>query len=138
MVGASNQTMPASNLEVGNAVRNRLFTNAHKDTLGKKIPGDLVSRNIQRGRDHGIPGYAVLRAACGLANLTNSIEAPPPEINSTIWKKLLNTYKNDSSQIDGFTGGLAETSPSDGQVNSKSLDLVRILINRWGPFLPAS
>ena len=120
MVGASNQTMPASNLEVGNAVRNTLFTNAHKDTLGKKIPGDLVSRNIQRGRDHGIPGYAVLRAACGLADLTNSIDAPPPEINSATWKKLLTTYKNDSSQIDGFTGGLAERSPSDGQVHSLS------------------
>ena len=118
MVGASNQTMPESSLEVGDAVRNKLFMNAHRDTLNRKIPGDLVSRNIQRGRDHGIPGYAVLRTACGLAELNNSFDAPPVEIDSTIWRKLLNTYKNDSSQIDGFTGGLAETSPSDGQVHS--------------------
>ena len=118
MVGAANQTMPATSLEVCNAVRNKLFTNVHKDTIGYKIPGDLVSRNIQRGRDHGIPGYAVLRKACGLADLSNSINERPAEISEIIWKKLLNTYKNDSSQIDGFTGGLAETSPADGQVDS--------------------
>ena len=120
MVGASNQTMPESNLQIGGAVRNELFKNAHKDTLNRPIPGDLVSRNIQRGRDHGIPGYAVLRTACGLTDLTNSSKAPPPEISSNIWKKLLKTYKKDASQIDGFTGGLAETSPADGQVHSIS------------------
>ena len=120
MTGAADQTMPASSLQVCNSLRNKLFTNVHADTLGHKIPGDLVSRNIQRGRDHGIPGYAVLRKECGLADLTNSIDAPPPEINSATWKKLLTTYKHDSSQIDGFTGGLAETSPSDGQVHSIS------------------
>ena len=110
--------MPASSLQVCNALRNKLFTNVHKDTSGHNIPGDLVSRNIQRGRDHGIPGYAALRAACGLANLTNSLELPPKEIDSATWEKLLTTYKMDSSQIDGFTGGLAEKPQAGGQVDS--------------------
>ena len=122
MVGASNQTMPASNLEVGNAVRNTLFTNAHKDTLGKKIPGDLVSRNIQRGRDHGIPGYDKLRRACGMADILNG-EAPV-EINAKIWRRLMRTYKNDPSQIDGFTAGLAETAPDDGMVSFQCFDVI--------------
>ena len=49
MVGAANQVAPASDLEVGNALRNKLFTNVHNDTEGNPIPGDLVARNIQRG-----------------------------------------------------------------------------------------
>ena len=115
MVGAANQTAPAADLEVGNALRNRLFTNVHKDTKGNKIPGDLIARNIQRARDHGIPGYDGLRQACGMKALSRSA---PPEIDDAIWARLMRTYKNDPSQIDGFTGGLAETSPPDGKVDS--------------------
>ena len=40
----------------------------------------------------------------------------PAEIDSTNWAKLMTTYKNDPTQIDGFTGGFAETAPLDGKV----------------------
>ena len=116
MVGASNQTAPAADLEVGNALRNKLFLNVHRDTEGNKIPGDLIARNIQRARDHGIPGYDGLRQACGMKALSRN--AAPPEIDDATWTRLMRTYKNDPSQIDGFTGGLAETSPPDGKVYS--------------------
>ena len=127
IVGASNQRAPASDLEVGNALRNNLFSNVDKDTKGNRIPGDLVARNIQRARDHGIPGYDALRQACGMKALSR-YEAPE-EINSTTWKRLLSTYKNDLTQIDGFTGGLAETSPHDGMVRTNLALLMTCLLS---------
>ena len=50
-----------------------------------------------------------------MANIVNG-EAPV-EINAKIWRRLMRTYKNDPSQIDGFTAGLAETAPDDGMVS---------------------
>merc|ERR1719305_462687 len=40
----------------------------------------------------------------------------PKEISAENWRKLMKTYNNDPSQIDGFTAGLAETAPVDGMV----------------------
>ena len=72
MSGASNQTAPATDLVVATAVRNQLF-----QKRGQGRPDDLVSRNLQRGREHGIPSYSELRTACGMSVLTSQA---PPEI----------------------------------------------------------
>ena len=107
-VGLANQTAPEMDLFISDAIRNKLFTNRQ----GR--PEDLVARNIQRGRDHGIPGYDKLRQACGLADIVGG-EAPA-EINAEDWRKLMKTYNNDPTLIDSFTAGLAETAPFDGMV----------------------
>ena len=116
MVGLANQTAPESDLLVSDAIRNQLFENADANSR----PGDLVARNIQRGRDHGIPGYDKLRRACGMADIIN--REAPVEISEKTWRKLMRTYKNDPSQIDGFTAGLAETAPTDGMVSLQHFD----------------
>ena len=112
MIGVANQKAPACDLQVSDAIRNSLFTEVEK---GKR-PGDLAARNIQRGRDHGIPGYDKLRQACGMAKIEDGGQAPK-EISAENWRKLMKTYNNDFSQMDGFTAGLAETAPADGMVS---------------------
>ena len=106
MTEASRQQCPAADIFVADAIRNRLFGN------GDSPDEDLISRNIQRGRDHGIPSYGVLREACGLAKLTGR----PAEIEASTWKALMLVYKNNPSNIDAYTGGLAEKPPPDGLV----------------------
>ena len=52
---------------------------------------DLAARNIQRGRDHGIPSYSDLRAHCDLQPLTNW-DNPPSDIEKEDWQSLRNVY----------------------------------------------
>ena len=112
MIGAANQTAPTCDLKVGNTIRNSLFTNVDVNSRA----GDLVARNIQRGRDHGIPGYDKLRKACGMTDLIGTEK--PEEMSEANWKLLMETYNNDPSQIDGFTAGLAEiVTAEDGMVS---------------------
>ena len=106
MTEASKQQSPAADIFVGDAIRNHLFGN--QDSPDE----DLISRNIQRGRDHGIPSYGVLREACGLSKLTGQ----PAEINDRRWEGLMVVYRNNPANIDAYTGGLAEKPPPDGLV----------------------
>ena len=100
MIGATLQVAQASDIVVEDALRLHLFA-------GFNNTGDLVSRNIQRGRDHGIPSYGALREAFGMEHLTRSC---PEEIETHDWDKLMNIYKS-HTDIDAITGGLAEKAP---------------------------
>ncbi|XP_041371604.1 dual oxidase 2-like [Gigantopelta aegis] len=78
---------------------------------------DLGAINIQRGRDHGIPGYNAVRKAYGLDpiyswNDINNISAYDTTLTD-IFKQLQKMYNNDSvpDNLDLFTGGLLETTP---------------------------
>ena len=106
---ATQQTAPANDLLVESALRNLLFNNVNS------FPDDLVSRNLQRGREHGIPSYNDLRTACGMDPLAETPPLRPVEISNSTWTTLLNTYTSPLN-IDAFTGGLAETAPNDGMV----------------------
>jgi hypothetical protein len=65
---------------------------------------DLIARDIQRGRDNGIPDYTTLRAAYGLPRVTSFAQITS---NVDVQQKLAQLYGG-VDNIDAFVGALAE------------------------------
>ena len=79
---------------------------------------DLVARNIQRGRDNGISGWAFYRKICtGLA--PTSWNNRPFDISAENWAKLKTLYVS-VQDIDLFTGSSAEKPVNGGTVGLTS------------------
>jgi len=92
-------------------ITNHLFQkNQNRENFGL----DLLAINIQRGRDHGLPGYNSYRKLCGLSPLRNWSQKPS-EFNSEYWGKLKDVY-NDVDDIDLMVGGVAEKNVRGGAV----------------------
>ncbi len=101
MNGMAVQPGGAVDLSIVEDLTNYLFINSSGVT-----GADLIARNIQRGRDHGLPPYNEYRKYCGLAPAC-TWELKPPEISFQTWDFLRDLY--DSPQdIDLYVGGLAE------------------------------
>ena len=99
--GDADGNAQASDVEVINEVRDELFNEV--------VPGvgygqDLISLDIQRGRDQGIGSYNEVRQALGLAPVTSFSQITS---NVTVQKELEEAYGN-VNDIDAFEGGLAE------------------------------
>ena len=99
-------------------VTNRLFANAMPIVTGGPIPGvggDLISRNIQRGRDHGLPSYAAFYKH--LHNFEDGVmdcwNNKPADISQSNWDLLKNIYYH-PHHIDLFVGSLAEYPHNSG------------------------
>ena len=75
---------------------------------------DLVSRNIQRGRDHSIQPWLSYRYWCGFPT-PDDWNVRPLEISSDKWNTLRSLYLR-VADIDLFTGGLAEVPVAGGTV----------------------
>ena len=78
-----------------------------------KFGQDLVSRNLQRGRDHGIASYPAFAFHYDRANDMDCWEHRPPSITQDKWDDLMKIYHH-PHHIDLFTGGLAETPVQGG------------------------
>jgi peroxidase len=65
---------------------------------------DLTAVNIQRGRDHGLPGFNDLRKAFGLSPYTNWEQIHP---DPAVWQRLSAAYKS-IDDCDIYVCGLAE------------------------------
>lgn len=74
------------NQNLNDELTDKLFTAAHAVSL------DLAAMNIQRSRDHGLPGYLEYRRFCNLST-PNTFEALKSDIsNPDIRNKLKNVY----------------------------------------------
>ncbi|XP_060597409.1 uncharacterized protein LOC132751271 [Ruditapes philippinarum] len=95
----------------GDGVRNLLF----KDKNGISL--DLPSLNIQRGRDHGIPGYNHWRKHCNLgqANMSYDGSFILPDHTEEQRLKIQNIYSH-VDDIDLFPGAMTESLLPDSSV----------------------
>ncbi|XP_032425922.1 eosinophil peroxidase-like [Xiphophorus hellerii] len=91
------------------ALRERLFEFIQHLAL------DLGSLNMQRSRDHGLPGYNAWRRFCGLSQPSNQAELAQVLRNPTLAQKLLELYGTPDN-IDVWLGGVAEPFVPGGRV----------------------
>ena len=88
-------------------ITNRLFEKPGRPKSGS----DLAARNIQRGRDHGLPPYNVWRAHYGLNRITSFDQLPQRS-----FRRFPSVYAS-VDDIDLYTGGLTEDpTPGGGRV----------------------
>jgi len=84
-------------------------------TQGATFGSDLIARNIQRGRDHGLPSYYRFRQWCGLSSVSSNQFVKPPEVRQDAWTQLVNSGRYQRPEdIDLFTGGLLENPVAGG------------------------
>jgi hypothetical protein len=96
--GLASDQQQEVDMHVIDDVRNFLF--------GEPIPGgfDLATLNIQRGRDHGLPGYNSIREAFGLPAVASFAEiSSDPEVQTG----LAQLYGS-VDDVDAWVGAIAE------------------------------
>jgi peroxidase len=91
-------------------VTNHLF-----QAKNKQFGMDLVSLNIQRGRDHGLPGYNAWREFCRLPRINSFKELETVFMNPAVAQGMSQLYRN-IDDIDLFMAGVSEKHVSDAIV----------------------
>ncbi|XP_071091011.1 salivary peroxidase/catechol oxidase-like [Haliotis cracherodii] len=82
-----------------------------EDADGNKL--DLAALNIQRGRDHGLPGYNAWRKFCGLKAFQKFSDMTD---HTSQEKELLSSLYDHPDDIDLFTAGISERPYNGGLV----------------------
>uniref|UniRef100_A0A4W6GA16 Eosinophil peroxidase n=1 Tax=Lates calcarifer TaxID=8187 RepID=A0A4W6GA16_LATCA len=98
--------------------QDHMMTEELRDRLFKfsaDLALDLAALNLQRGRDHGLPGYNKWRKFCGLSQPKNLAELAKVMNNTDLAKKLLDLYGTPDN-IDVWLGGVAEPFVRGGRV----------------------
>ena len=73
---------------------------------------DLMTLNIERGRDHGIPTYNQIRRICGLP-VARTFDDITDQIPASLVNRMRTVYAS-VDDIDFFVGGITERPVSDG------------------------
>ncbi|XP_066507078.1 myeloperoxidase-like [Hoplias malabaricus] len=92
-----------------NALRERLFDFANN------IAMDLASLNMQRSRDHALPGYNSWRKFCNLTTVQNQADLAKVMGDASLAKKLIELYGHPDN-IDIWVAGVSEPFVPGGRV----------------------
>ncbi|XP_059611568.1 peroxidase [Phlebotomus argentipes] len=92
----------------------RLFESPMESRPQKPCGLDLVSLNIQRGRDHGLPGYPEWRRKCGLSR-ADSWQKMRGIMGPESVQRLQTLYQR-PEDVDVYTGALLEKPTNDSLV----------------------
>ncbi|XP_038151495.1 eosinophil peroxidase-like isoform X2 [Cyprinodon tularosa] len=98
--------------------QSHILTEELRDRLFKfsvELALDLGSLNLQRGRDHGLPGYNKWREFCGLSQPRTLSELAEVMNNTDLAQALLDLYGTPEN-IDPWLGGVAEPFVRGGRV----------------------
>ncbi len=107
--------MRGLSLQVAQKIDNKLVPGVRQFLFGSSPAeggADLAALNIQRGREHGLPGYNAVRVALGLPAKTSFSEiSSDPVVNA----KFASVYSS-PDDIDLWVAGLAEDAFNGGLV----------------------
>ncbi|XP_063154990.1 thyroid peroxidase [Candoia aspera] len=78
---------------------------------------DLSSLDLQRGRDHGLPGYNDWREFCDLPRLRTEHELMTAIENKIVVKKIMELYRTPNN-IDVWLGGIVENIHPDARTGA--------------------
>jgi peroxidase len=114
LMGLISQAAQTNDVFITEDATNLLFPDA-----GASFGSDLIARNIQRGRDHGIPGFCCYykKYDNGDQDCSHGWNDRYRGISEGNWH-LLQTLYEKPSDIDLFTGGLAQDA-FDGGLTGK-------------------
>ncbi|XP_072445622.1 eosinophil peroxidase-like isoform X1 [Chiloscyllium punctatum] len=87
----------------------------HLFELTSRLPLDLASLNLQRSRDHGLPGYNAWRRFCGLSEPRNLAELTAVLRNGNLAKNLFRLYRTPEN-IEPWLGGVSEPAVNGGKL----------------------
>lgn len=96
--------------EIAVGLLNHLFERENSPGL------NLAALNIQRGRDHGLPGYNAYRTVCGLKNATSFRDTRREIPSRFLRRRLSRLYKNNPNDADLWPAGIAEAPLKGGLV----------------------
>ncbi|CAG7833416.1 unnamed protein product [Allacma fusca] len=89
-----------------------LTLNLFRNATSQQFGSDLIARNIQRGRDHGLPSYNAYRRWYGLEEL--NFNNAPRDWRPEGWAELRKVYQangNTAEDVDLFPAALMEIPP---------------------------
>ncbi|XP_013381368.1 peroxidasin [Lingula anatina] len=109
MIGSFDQELEGTDRFFSKEVTLHMFA---ENPFAKGIGQDLAALNIQRGRDHGLPGYNSWRELCGgnrAKTFDDFLTGPKAfRLKYSGVAKLKKLYKH-PDDVDSFSGGLLET-----------------------------